>query len=74
MNYKLKSTNDNVTFLLKTGKDFVRNRMTIASAQHLLATGKVKKSNNKDYPICVDDTWYFEGEIVKTKPKKGELE
>ena len=70
MKYKLKSVNSKVTFLLRTGKDMVRNQMAVASAQHVIDHGKVKKSDVKGYPINVDDKWYFEGEIVT--PQKTE--
>lgn len=70
MKYKLKSVNGKVTFLLRTGKDMVRNQMTVASAQHVIDHGKVKKSDVKGYPINVNDKWYFEGEIVT--PQKTE--
>lgn len=70
MKYKLKSVNGKVIFLLRTGKDMVRNQMAVASAQHVIDNGKVKKSDVKGYPINVDDKWYFEGEIVA--PQKTE--
>lgn len=70
MKYKLKNVNGKVTFLLRTGKDMVRNQMAVASAQHVVDHGKVKKSDVKGYPINVDDKWYFEGEIVT--PQKTE--
>ena len=68
MNYKLNNKDGKVTFLLRTGKDMVKNQMAIASAQHIIDTGKVTKSDRKDYPICVDDKWYFEGEEMNTAP------
>ena len=76
MNYKLKNVNGKVTFLLRTGKDMVRNQMAIASAQHIIDTGKITKSDNKDYPICIDEKWYFEGELMKKAAprKEGEAE
>lgn len=63
MNYRLKSTNGKVTFLLRTGKDLVKNQMAIASAQHIIDNGKLSKSNVAGYPINIDNKWYFEGEI-----------
>lgn len=73
MNYKLKNVNGKVTFLLRTGKDLVKNQMAIASAQHIIDNGKMKKSNVQGYPINIDDKWYFEGEIFKkTAPQKME--
>lgn len=75
MNYRLKSKDGKVTFLLHAGKDFVRNQMAIASAQHIIDHGKIKKSDVKGYPINVDDKWYFEGEVYKkTAPQKTDGE
>lgn len=65
MSYKLKTVNGKVDFLLKTGKDFVKNRMVVASAQHIIDTGTMQKSDIEDYPINVDDKWYFAGEVFK---------
>ena len=72
MKYKLKSVNGKVTFLLHTGKDFVKNQMSVASAQHISDTGKLKKSCNEGYPIIVDNKWFFEGESCKTPAPKAE--
>ena len=74
MNYKLKNKDGKVTFLLRTGKDMVKNQMALASAQHIIDTGKITKSDRKDYPVCVDDKWYFEGELMKkATPQKETL-
>lgn len=70
MNYKLKNTNGRVTFLLRTGKDLVRNTMSLASAQHIIDTGAVTKSDVKGYPISVDDKWFFEGEVTEKQTRK----
>lgn len=73
MNYKLKSVNGKVTFLLSTGKDFVKNQMAIASAQHIIDNGELIKSDVEGYPIDINNEWYFEGEVFKrTTPKKAE--
>lgn len=73
MNYKLKSVNGKVTFLLRTGKDLVRNQMAVASAQHIIDNGELMKSDVEGYPININNEWYFEGEIIKrTAPKKAE--
>lgn len=50
MNYKLKSVNGKVTFLLRTGKDLVKNQMAVASAQHIIDHGEMKKSDVEGYP------------------------
>lgn len=75
MNYGLKNTNGKVTFLLRTGKDLVKNQMAIASAQHIINHGKLMKSDVSGYPINIDNKWYFEGEVSKrTAPRKAEGE
>lgn len=75
MNYRLKNTNGKVTFLLRTGKDLVKNQMAIASAQHIIDHGKLMKSDVSGYPINIDNKWYFEGEVSKrTAPRKAEGE
>ena len=73
MNFKLKNRNGKVTFLLKTGKDFSKNEMSISAAQHIIDTGKLVESDNPDYPICIDNQWYFEGVEVKKTIKKAQL-
>lgn len=75
MNYRLKNTNGKMTFLLRTGKDLVKNQMAIASAQHIIDHGKLLKSDVSGYPINIDNKWYFEGEVSKrTAPRKAEGE
>lgn len=75
MNYRLKNTNGKVTFLLRTGKDLVKNQMAIASAQRIINHGKLMKSDVSGYPINIDNKWYFEGEVSKrTAPRKAEGE
>ena len=68
--YKLKTINGRVNFLLRTGKDFVRNNMSTSAAQHIIDTGELVDSDKPDYPICVSGKWYFESEEVKTKTAK----
>ena len=68
--YKLKSRDGKVNAMLKTGKDFVRNRIPTEDAQRIMDNGKLVRSSVKDYPICVDKLWYFEGEYQSTR--KGE--
>lgn len=71
MNYKLKITNGKVNSLLRTGKDFVKNQLSVSAAQHIIDTGKMVKSDKPGYPICVDKKWYFEG--IEIKEKKSEV-
>lgn len=64
MNYKLKNVNGKVTFLLRTGKDLVKNQMAIASAQHIIDHGKYTKTVDPKYPIAIDNKWFFESEEI----------
>ena len=75
MNYKLNNKDGKVSFLLRTGKDLVKNTMAIASAQHIIDTGEIKRSDVDGYPINVNDKWYFEGEKIQERvSKKQEIE
>lgn len=69
MKFKLKNRNGKVAFLLKSGEDFVKNEMSVASAQHIIDNGELKESDKEDYPINIDDKWFFEGEPVKAENK-----
>ena len=71
--YKLKNVNGRVDALLRTGKDFVKNNLSVSAAQHIINTGKLVKSDKPEYPICVDKQWYFEGEEVKEIKKNGKV-
>lgn len=66
--YKLKNVNGKVNFLLRSGKDFVKNEMSISGAQHIIDHGKQRKQEVKGYPINIDGKWHFEGEEVKATP------
>nr|DAS23335.1 MAG TPA: hypothetical protein [Herelleviridae sp.] len=55
--------NGDVGFLLATGNDFAKNKMTLENAKNIANTGKVRPSDVEGYPICVDYKWYFEGEF-----------
>ena len=66
--YKLKNENGRVNSLLRSGKDFVKNNLAVSAAQHIIDTGEVVESDKEDYPICVDNKWYFEVEEMNTAP------
>ncbi len=69
--YKLKSVNDRVNILLRTGKDFVRNNLSTSAAQHIINRGELVESDKAEYPICVDKKWYFEGIKTSKNPQKA---
>ena len=70
---KIKHENGIVTFLMRTGKDFVRSQMTIASATGIINKGKsVVEENNQ---IIVDDTYFFPALAEpRKKQKESEIE
>lgn len=74
MNYKLKNANGKVTFLLRTGKDLVKNQMAVASAQHIIDNGKMLKSDVEGYSINIDNKWYFDGKVSKQLVSRKESE
>ena len=47
--------------------------LSVSAAQHIIDTGKLVESDNPDYPICIDNQWYFEGVEVKKTAKKAQL-
>lgn len=65
--YKLKNKKGRVNYLLKSGKDFVSSSMSITAAEYIVEHGKTVDSIKPDYPICIDNEWYFEGVEVKTR-------
>lgn len=65
--FKLKNDNGRVDCLLRTGKDLVKNNLSISAAQHIIDSGKQTVSDIADYPISIDGKWYFKGEEIPTK-------
>lgn len=66
---KIKHENGMVTFIMRAGKDLVRSRMTIGSAQGVVNKGKTVVE--RDNHIIVDDTYFFP---VAAKPRKKQME
>lgn len=66
----IKHENGMVTYLMRTGKDFVRSQMTIGSAKGIVNNGKsVIEENGR---IIVDDKYFFPA-VVKSRKKKEEV-
>lgn len=64
--FKLKKNEyGKVNYLMRTGKDLVRSEMNPFSVQHIIDNGKVTETIDPKYPIAIDDTWFFEGEIIE---------
>lgn len=66
---KIKHENGMVTFVMRAGKDLVRSRMTIGSAQGVINKGK--NVIERDNHIIVDDTYFFP---AVAKPRKKQKE
>lgn len=48
-----------VNFQLRTGNDFVQSQMFEAAAMEIIKNGTVTESDREDFPICVNDQYYF---------------
>lgn len=66
MQYKLKNENGKVKALLRTGKDFVADTLTVSAAQHIIDSNPITESDKEGYPIHAGE-WYFEGEPIEEK-------
>lgn len=65
---KLKSINGKVPYIMAAGKDFVRGEMPLEAAKRLYASGaKTTSDLFPDYPICVDEKFYFAAISTKRK-------
>lgn len=66
-----------VTYVMRTGKTFVRNYMSLAYAQAIINNGKnVEETDERGQgvEICVDDKYFFPAEPEKVvRPKKKEV-
>lgn len=82
MNMKIKTKDNKVTFVMRTGKHFVQNTMPLSSAEQIIKSGKVVKDEQVAALCnamfrCVDDKYFFPLEEVptkKTKVKKEDVE
>ena len=63
--YRLKNTNGRVNALLRAGKDLVKTNLSVSEAQRIIDAGESIESAVPNYPICIDNTWFFEGVEIK---------
>lgn len=69
---KLKSINGKVPYIMAAGKDFVKDEMLLAAAEQICFRGTQTTSKLfPDFPICVDDKFYFAGTSTKPKSSKA---
>lgn len=70
----IKHENGKVIYVMRTGKNYVRNHMPLSYAQAIVKNGKnVEETDKRGFgmEICVDDKYFFPIEPEKTvKPKK----
>jgi len=67
---KLKNIDGKVPYIMVAGKDFVKDEMSLAAAEQICSHGTQTASKIfLDFPICVDDKFYFAG--ISTKPKSS---
>lgn len=63
--FKLKDVNGRVEYLHRSGKDYVKGTVPILTAQLIADCGKLVESKLSEYPICIDNVWYFKGSRTK---------
>lgn len=69
---KLKSIDGKVSYIMAAGKDFVKDEMSLAAAEHICSRGTQTVSKLfPNFPICVDDKFYFAGTSTKPKSSKS---
>ena len=69
---KLTVKDGKVGFIMATGDDFVRNEMGVNAANAIIEKGKVTESTLfKDYPLCVDDKYFFAASVSSKKKGKA---
>lgn len=73
---KLKNNNGYVNFIMRSGSDLVRSKMSMSDAHRIVKLGEMTESIDPAYPLGIDDKYYFEAEEEEImpapdKPKKG---
>ena len=74
----IKHTDGMVTFVMRTGKNFVKSQMPLANAVAIKTAGKeVAETDMRGFGVelCVDDTYFFPIDTPKPvrKGKKKEV-
>ena len=70
---KIKHENGKVTYVMRTGKTFVRSQIPLAYAESIGKSGKdVEETDKRGFgkEICVDDMYFFPIEPEKVARKK----
>lgn len=68
---KLTVKDGKVSFIMRADKDFCRNEMGVNAAKAIIDKGEVTESTQfKDYPLCVDDKFFFAATVSSKKKGK----
>lgn len=70
--YSIKNNNGTVTYLMRVSVGFVKYTMPLETAQKLISkAAEVKETTTvKDYPLSVDDKYFFPLEDSKKSSKE----
>jgi hypothetical protein len=70
---KLKQVDGKVSFIMRAGKDFVKDEMPVDEAKKLVKNGETTESDKFDgYTLCVNDTYFFATATPKKKTDSKE--
>ena len=67
---KLKSIDSKVPYIMAAGKDFVKDEMSLAAAEQICSHGAIVSTRFPNFPICVNDKFYFAKNYKKSKMGK----
>lgn len=76
MKNNIKHEKGKVTYVMRTGENFVKSTMPLAYAKSLVKRGKdVEEKDARGYgvEICVDDTYFFPVEPAPRKKDSDEV-
>ena len=63
---KLKVENGMVAYVMRAGRNFVIDTMSLAAAERICAKGTKVSKTIKGFPINVDDKFFFKGVTEKS--------
>lgn len=65
MVYKLKTVNAETAFFIQANGVIARSTMATSAAREIIRNGKFRPSKLPNYPICIDEKFWFEGEHLQ---------
>ena len=71
--WELRANRGSVSYLMKAGRDFVRNVMSEDGAYQIMTDGVLTESAMvPGSPICVDDQFFFPGNVSEIEAEPAE--